>query len=356
MNNKRYTKQYFVNHPVFRLVAPVVYGVLIYLLVLMINNTVAQVNELFRSEEVYVFIVLTFIAFESCRLIIKLLGKYTRHDQGRFHIPVQVITTTLVSVGLVMTTLSLYFRYAIGFSMGDTQALIFMIIFTVTVILYNILYLSHYYLQKENTLKIQAEIQQREILEMEMTEFQQDINPDLLYESLENLIGIMYRDVDKAEDYIDSLASAYRYVLTNRHQELVPVASELDAGRNLIRILNEKYFGQLRFETSLEETDADARLIPGSLPIILESIILTSRLTRFDPVLINGSRYDYSLFIHNKLHDRLIQYEGSKVAFNRLQKSYALYSDLPLIQVKAYQESYTKLPVLKVEEGIAINK
>jgi LytS/YehU family sensor histidine kinase len=355
MSSKSYTKQYFVNHPVFRIVAPVVYGVLIYLLVLMINNTVAQVNELFSSEEVYVFIILTVVAFESCRLIIRLLSRYTRNDHARFAIPVQVLTTTCISVGLVMATLSLYFRYMIGFSMSDTQALIFLIIFTVTVLLYNILYLSHYYLQKENTLKIQAEMQQREILEMEITEFQQDINPDLLYESLENLIGIMYRDVDKAEDYIDSLASAYRYVLTNRHQELVPIASEVDAGKNLIRILNEKYFGQLRFETSLEDAD-DARLIPGSLPIVLESIIRNSIITRFEPFIIYCYREDDYLVIQNKLNDRLIQYEGSKVAFNRLQKSYALYSDLPLIQVKAYQESYTKLPVLKVEEGIAINK
>jgi hypothetical protein len=93
MSNKRYTKQYFVNHPVFRIVAPVIYGVLIYLLVLMINNTVAQVNELFRSEEVYVFIVLTFIAFESSRFIIKLLAKYTHYDASRFYITVQVLTT-----------------------------------------------------------------------------------------------------------------------------------------------------------------------------------------------------------------------------------------------------------------------
>jgi hypothetical protein len=65
---------------------------------------------------------------------------------------------------------------------------------------------------------------------------------------------------------------------------------------------------------------------------------------------------DEYIIIQSKLNDRLLPDQGSKIAFNRLQKSYSLYSDLPLIQVKAYQESYIKLPVLKVEEGIAIIK
>ncbi|HEY9007191.1 MAG TPA: histidine kinase [Ohtaekwangia sp.] len=348
-------KRYFINHPVFRMVAPVVYGVLIYLLVLLINNAVAQVEAIFNSQEVYIFIALTALTFESCRLIILMMRKYEQEHPVRFILPLQIVTSACISVGLVMLCLTLYFAYVVGFSMSNTQTILFVAIFTVTALLYNVLYLSHYYLQKENTLKLQSEMQQREILEMEMTEFQQDINPDLLYGSLENLIGIMYRDIDKAEDYIDSLASAYRYVLTNRHQEIVPLAAETEAAKNLIRILNEKYFGQLKFEYTLEGASDDARLIPGSLPIVLESIIRNSIITRFEPFIINCYLEDDYLVVQSKLNDRLIAYTGSKVAFARLQKSYSLYSDRPLIQVKAYQDSYIKIPVLKVEEAIATN-
>ncbi|HEY9045673.1 MAG TPA: histidine kinase [Ohtaekwangia sp.] len=349
-------KRYFINHPVFRIIAPVIYGILIYLLILLINNSIAQVNEIFSSQEVYIFIALTAFTFESCRLIIILFRRYEQNNPTRFYLPLQIISSTGISVGLVMLCLTLYFAYAVGFSMSDTQTILFTAIFSVTALLYNILYLSHYYLQKENTLKLQSEMQQREILEMEMNEFQQDINPDLLYESLENLIGIMYRDIDKAEEYIDSLASAYRYVLTNRHQEIVPLSAEIDAAKNLIRILNEKYFGQLKFDYTLDGATDDARLIPGSLPIVLESIIRNSIITRFEPFSINCYLEDDYMVIQSRLNDRLISYSGSKTAFARLQKSYSLYSDLPLIQVKAYQDSYIKIPVLKVEEAVATNK
>ena len=346
-------KRYFIHNPLFRILAPTVYGVLVYLFILLINNNVTQVNELFSSQEVYVCIVLTYFSFESIRLIIVLLSRL-RNTTQKFLIPIQLGVTTLLSVGLVQLSLSLYFKYFLGFSISGTQLLIFGIVFGVTALLYNLLHYSNYFLQKENTLKLNAEKQHRDVLEMEMLEFKNDINPDLLYESLENLIALMYRDVEKAEDYIDSLASAYRYVLTNRHQELVSVATETEAAKTLIRLLNEKYFGQLKFESSLEPDELQAMLIPGSLPIIIENMIRNTIISRFEPFVIRCYLEDDYITIQSKLNDKLMLHEASDVAITRLQKSYSLYSDLPLIRVKAYQENYVKLPVITVAQEMGI--
>lgn len=343
-------KRYFIHNPLFRILAPAVYGVLIYLLILLINNNVVQVNDLFISEEVYVCIALSYIVFECIRLIIVLIDKFSTESFQSIRIPVQFVVTTVISVALAMTCLVMYFKYFIGFSIAGTQLLIFSVVYTVTALLYNVLFYSNYYLQKENTLKLNSEKQQREVLEMEMMEFKNDINPDLLYESLENLIGLMYRDVEQAEEYIDCLASAYRYVLTNRQQELVSVATEMDAAKNLIRLLNEKYYGQLKFESSLEPDELEAMLIPGSLPVIIENMVRNTIVTRFEPFIIRCYLEDDYITVQCRLNDRLILHPSSELALTRLQKSYSLYSDLPLIKVKAYQENYIKLPVIRMSE------
>jgi hypothetical protein len=44
-------KRYFIHSSFFRLVAPPAFGVLAYLLILLINNNVAQVNDIFNSQE-----------------------------------------------------------------------------------------------------------------------------------------------------------------------------------------------------------------------------------------------------------------------------------------------------------------
>ncbi len=255
---------------------------------------------------------------------------------------------------MVLTGLSLYFEKVLKFSISGTQMLIFGLLYLVTAVLYNILYFSNFYLQKENTVRLAAEKQQRDVLEVEMTEFRNDINPDLLYESLENLIALMYRDIDQAEEYIDCLASAYRYVLTNRQQELVPVSVELNAAQNLIKLLNEKYFGQLRLESSLDDEDLQAMLIPGSLPVIIESMVRNTIVSRFEPLIIRCYLEDDYITLQSKLNDRLVFHSNSDLSLARLQRSYALYSEQPMIRVKAYEENYIKLPVIRVAEEIPL--
>jgi sensor histidine kinase YesM len=345
-------KGYFIHNAVFRIVAPAVYGVLIYLLILLINNNVAQVNVIFVSQEVYVFIALTYLSFESIRMMIVLINRFAKGNSPAARHTFQVVITTVISVVIVIVCLSYYFNNFVGFSMSSTQQWIFSIVFVVTALLYNILYFSNYFLQKENSLKLNAERQQRQVLELEMMEFKNDLNPDLLYESLENLIGIMYRDVEKAEDYIDCLASTYRYVLANRQQELVPVREELAAARNIIKLLNQKFNGQLKFESAIDDDVLESMLIPGSLPLVIESLIRNTIIAAQEIFVIRCYIEDDYLTLQSKLNDKLMLHEASAHAITRLQRSYSLYSDLPLIKVKAYDENYIKLPLVSVTDEI----
>lgn len=346
-------KKYFIHNPFFRLFAPPVYGVLIYMLILLINNNVIHIYEFFSEQEVYICIGLTYLSFESIRIVIVLLDKFLQGKYMLMRIPLQFFFTTVISTTIVITGLRLYFAYVIGFSMANTQMVGFTIIYSFSALLYNLLYYSNDYLQRENTLKLTAEKQQREVLEMEMAEFKNDINPDLLYESLENVISLMAKKNDQAEEYIDYLASAYRYVLTNRQRELISLRSEIEAARNIIRLLNEKYFGQLKLEIELTENAMNHQLIPGSLPIVIECIVRNTIISTQQPLIIRCYLEDEEyLTLQSKLNDRLIQHTESMLALKRLQKSYSLYSDQPLIQVKAYEENYIKLPILRVAEEI----
>src|SRR5688500_14868130 len=134
---------YFIHNVLFRLWAPIVIGILIYLLILLINNDVALVNDLFVSNEVYTCIGLTYLSFESIRIAIILQEKFLKSNYLNVRIPLQLIGTMVLSVALVIAGLSAYFRYVEGFSIGGTQLMIFAIIYGVTALLYNILYFSN---------------------------------------------------------------------------------------------------------------------------------------------------------------------------------------------------------------------
>jgi sensor histidine kinase YesM len=350
-------KKYFIHNAFFRLLAPVVYGVLVYMIILLINNSLKQVNAIFSGQEVYMCIALAFLCFESARLVIVLLNKLLKGSYIKTRLIIQLTMGTLTPIVLVASALSFYFTYVLGFSIAITQLAIFTIIYGFTAVLYHFLYFSNDYQLRENTLKLSAEKQHREVLEMEMDEFRNDINPDLLYESLENVISLMNKRNSDAEEYIDYLASAYRYVLSNRQRELISVQAELEAGKNIIRLLNEKYFGQIKLDVRVEEAEEHFQLIPGSLAVALESIVRNTIISHQQPLVIQCYfEDDEYLVLQSTLNDRLIRHSESTTALTRLQKSYTLYSDRPLIQVKAYEDNYIKLPVLRIAEEALISE
>ncbi len=345
-------KESFIHRPLFRLISPIVCGILIYLLILLINNNVGQLSVLFSSQEVYFCIGLSFISFEVVRLALIAGAKIVKgEDFTVTSIVIQTLGSTLLALAATSACISLYYEHVIGFQVSTGELTIFTILFAVLTVLYNIIYLSNRYLTEENSLKLNIERQQKEILDAEISNFKNDINPDLLYDSLENLITLMYRDVEKAEDYIDCLASCYRYILTHRSDEVVSVDDEISAGKNMIRLLNEKYQGKIKLEMNLDDL-GEGMLIPGSLPLIFETIVRNSIVAGFDDFVIRCYQADDYLTRPTRLNDKLIPHPASEFAFVKLQRSYTRFTDLPLIKIKAYQESFVKLPVIKLLEEL----
>jgi hypothetical protein len=109
----------------------------------------------------------------------------------------------------------------------------------------------------------------------------------------------------------------------------------------------------LRLDIHPDVMKEERQLIPGSLPMAVESLVRNTIITQKEALVISCYlEEDEYLVLQCKLNDRLHLHEESVRSLVRLQKSYALYSDKPMIQVKAYAENYIKFPVVKVSEEV----
>ncbi|MFN7258476.1 MAG: histidine kinase [Cyclobacteriaceae bacterium] len=344
-------KKIFIHNPFFRILAPPVFGVFAYLIILLINNNVAQIATLASNQEVYVSIVLSLISFESMRLTIVLLSRFSKSASNP--IAIQVAATTLVSVAMVLLAISQYYQWVIGFDISQRELWIFGIIFVLTALLYNALYVGNQYLHLENTLRIEQEHKLRESLESEFLSFRQDINPDLLYDSLEELILCIHKKTDTAEELIDSLAALYRYQLIHRQKEFVKLSEEIHAIRHQIRLANQKHKNAIRWINKIENADR-VELMPGALITAIDSVLRNTLISSDTPLTLMLSQEDEEYFVlHHELNDKLQLHPDSLEAFQRLQRSYSVYSDRPFVQVKAGRENYIKFPMITVDHSIA---
>ncbi|MBS1545376.1 MAG: histidine kinase [Bacteroidetes bacterium] len=344
-------KRLFIHSPYFRLLAPPVFGTMVYTLILLIHNQVGQLGTLFSNQEVYVSMCLTLISFESMRLSILIAAKIRIIANALF---IRTMIATLVSTGLVLIAISTYYRLIIGFEISLTELFTFGVIFILTAVLYNVLYAGNLYIMKENTSRLEHERKLRENLESAFHSFRQEINPDLLYDSLEELILCMHRDTDTAEELIDSLASLYRYQLVHRQKEFVSLDEELSALRHLLRLANQKHQGQINWVNEITGA-GDIQIVPGALITATDSIIRNTLISEQSPLTLTLTREDEEyLVLHHVLNDRLMLHAESLDAFQRLQRSYSVYSDKPFIQVKAGHENYVKFPLITLDHTVAV--
>lgn len=346
----------FIHQPLFRILSAPVLGVMVYLLILLINNNFTDLKNIFSSAEIYVCIGLAYLSLESMRLTLSVSEKWLARQILRRRILLQFVSTLIISLTLIAISIHFYYTAVIGFSISPSEMSLFLSIYGVIGLLYNVLFFSNYYLNRENTLMIQQEKKLQEKLDADFIAFRNEINPDLLYESLENLILTLQHNVDHAEEQIDYLAGIYRYSLINRHKELISLEEELSAAHQLINLLNYKYQNQLNLLSSIKNTQ-EIQLIPGSLLITLDAVVRNTLLSNKSPLVVRlyleeGEEY---LVLQHTLNDRLQTHKESLQAFVRLQRAYTFFSENPFVQVKAGKENYIKFPLVQISTDELVN-
>ncbi|MEO0902453.1 MAG: histidine kinase, partial [Bacteroidota bacterium] len=99
----------FVHHPLFRLLGPLFSGTLVYLLILLINNTIEDLGANFFTQELYVCIGLAYIIQEASRLVIVLFNRLKRSKSFLVKSILHLVVTLLLSIVLVTSAMYLYF-------------------------------------------------------------------------------------------------------------------------------------------------------------------------------------------------------------------------------------------------------
>ncbi|MFN9502800.1 MAG: histidine kinase [Chryseotalea sp.] len=336
----------------FRLLSGFVFGFMVYVLLLFINNSLSELQALFQNQELYVCIGLTYISFECIQFIFSLFKLKRKLNDITLKKIVGVSVVALFSAWiLVGVAISLYFKYGIGYSIAQVELQRFLLLYAIANILYLVLFISNTLLIRENARQLEYEETLRKKIEADFISFKAEINPDLLYESLENIIANVYHNPEFAEEQIDHLAAIYRYGLLHKHKELTNLHEEVHVSGSLLTLVKEKYSKHIHLQLDANIPEG-ILIIPGSLLVIIDQVVRNTLITQQKPLhfkLYYDQEDGYLIFEHT-LNERLLKHKESLEAYNRLQRAYSFFSDKPFVQVKAGNEQFIKLPALQVAQ------
>ncbi|WP_074409720.1 histidine kinase [Aquimarina megaterium] len=337
----------FIHHPIFRIISPLCSGALVYLLILLVNNNVTQLQEEFLGQELYVCIGLAYLIQEYSRISLFFFEKLKFPNSLVGKIMLQIIISVITSILLVSGSMFLYFDLVLGFTPNSSELIIFNSIFSVITIIYLSLYLSHQFLHKINTEIMTEELSLKEGVEQDFIQFKKGINPTLMFETLESLILVMKKDTDKAEFLVDHFSAVYRYILSKTIKELVPINEELDALDQLLLLFEYLPYRKTKF---IKEESIHTLVVPGSLLSCAEQIIRSTIVSRETELVVTMTQ-DPKYVLLKYPHQEKISYTMDCNSIKDILDMYRFYTDIPITVTKDDIYTIIYIPKLTIDES-----
>lgn len=109
------------------------------------------------------------------------------------------------------------------------------------------------------------------------------VNPHFLFNSLNTLSEIIYEDTRKADNYIQQLASIYRYILDNEETDLIPLKEEIRFVNKYFNLQKERDGDKIRLEIDIRQTERYS-IVPISLQILVENALKHNSASKKTPL------------------------------------------------------------------------
>ncbi|CAL2063170.1 histidine kinase [Tenacibaculum sp. 190524A05c] len=340
-------KKLFVHKPLFRLLSPVFSGVIVYLLILLVNNNVAQIQNEFLGEELYVCIGMSYIIQEFSRVLLLLFKRFSFLSDTILSIVLQVVVSIVLSIVVVTLCITLYYKQVLGFSPNSEELWLFNSVFSVITMIYIMLFISHQYLHKINSEKLKEEQEYLAHIEQDFKEFKQGINPDLLFESLENLLVLIKQDKEKADDFIDYLATIYRYILSSKQKQLVGLTEELENTEELVKLFN---YLPYRNVSLVNRINTSFLIVPRSLLFMVEQIIRTTIISSNINLEIELNEEIDFFTISYLTNDKITEVFSAK-NYKEIERVYAIYSKSTIDVTTTDYKRTIKIPKLTIKSN-----
>lgn len=334
---------------IFRLIFPVIFGLLAYLIVLMIFDNVPLILDNFFSKEVAFFIVLSFAVFESLLFVFYLLEKHRiLENRATLKLILFIFTTIITSTVIVSLLVSGYFILIENTNVYNTELVAFNFIMLFASLSYLTIFYSIGLISKQAKKAISLEILEKENIDKRLKLLQSKVRPEILYESLEILIDLIHEDEKQAEKFINQLSAFYRNIIEERHIETIPLKQEIIAANNLIDLLNNKYNGRISLHTDFDYS-TNYQIIPGIIQQIVFASVQKNIISENLPLQVKLKIANKYLLLSYFCHERLTTNISEPEQLGEMINKYKIYSERKIKETKNETGYSVQIPLLSLE-------
>jgi sensor histidine kinase YesM len=193
---------------------------------------------------------------------------------------------------------------------------------------------------------VEIEHYKAETLQAQLQNLKNQINPHFLFNNLSVLSSLVYKDQDKAVDFINQLSKVYRYLLDNRNSELVTLENELTFINSYIYLLQIRFDTNIQFKMDVTQEFLHKLIPPVSLQILIENAIKHNEISNDLPLTISIHIYENQLVVANNLQLRTNHEPSSKTGLQNIKDRYKHFTERELEIIESENNFVVKIPLL----------
>ena len=193
---------------------------------------------------------------------------------------------------------------------------------------------------------IEVEKYKTESLQAQLQNLKNQINPHFLFNNMSVLSSLVYKDQDKAVDFINQLSKVYRYLLDNKDRELITLEDELNFIRSYTYLLQIRFDTNIKFEIEVDKSSLQKLLPPMAIQILVENAIKHNEISEAQPLTIKIKTALDVLEVSNNLQLRTNSEPSSKTGLKNIKDRFSYFTDKPIEIVQDHFLFSVKIPLL----------
>ena len=190
--------------------------------------------------------------------------------------------------------------------------------------------------------KIQVENQQlrAENIENQYEALKSQLNPHMLFNSLNTLSVLIRESQDKAQQYLQELSRVLRYTLQDNSTHTVFLSEEMDFVNSYTYLLKMRYEDNLKFDIDISPEAMHKKVPPMSVQMLVENAVKHNEISNRKPLSISIRTDGDTLSVSNPLQPRTSGDNGLKIGLDNLSRRFNLLFHKD-IMIKSEQNVFT---------------
>lgn len=212
--------------------------------------------------------------------------------------------------------------------------------------IYTIVYALLYSYQQYAVAQIETLQRERKQLELQFEALKSQVSPHYLFNSLNTISSLIYKDPQSAEQFIRRLAQTYQYILATQNKRYVLLREEVEFVQSYYYLLRIRFQQQLSVEFNLPNSLLDTRIPPLTLQILVENAVKHNTLNADNKLFIYITAQDNT---HLRVINTKAGYSGNvqsfRIGLENIRKRYEYFTDRK-IEIRDEEKFTVSLPIL----------